>query len=95
MRSVLVWLMVFWVALFLTEITAKADAIPCHPGRAICHRQHRAHPLLESWLRVGQRSREPKRCEHAVVESGHGADPATSEGENVEARSVADAGRGA
>ena len=32
MRSVLVWLMVFLGCAFLTEIPAKADAIPCHPA---------------------------------------------------------------
>ncbi len=43
---------------------------------------------------AGERQRQPKPREHAVVEASHGADPITSEGEDKEAGPVAGAGRG-
>src|SRR5215472_4584753 len=47
--------------------------------------------LFGCWLSARQRSRQPERWEHAVVEAGHGADPVAGEGEHVQAGPVADA----
>ena len=46
-------------------------------------------------LSARERSRQPKPSEHGVLKAGHGADPVAGEGEDVQADSVADAGRGA
>src|SRR5260370_3700568 len=52
----------------------------------------RAHPPLGSWLSARERSREPEPSRHAVIETGHCADPGAGEGEGREADPLA-AGR--
>src|SRR6185436_3992879 len=51
--------------------------------------------VKRSCLSAGERSRQPEPWEHAGVETGDGADPVAGEGQDQEARAVADAGRGA
>src|SRR5262245_42348818 len=45
---------------------------------------------LGSWSSARERSRQPERWEHAVLDAGHGADPIANDGEQVE-KYVADA----
>ena len=85
------------------QSVVRAPAAPVQRGRERLRRHDleadrdatRRHvDLPTSGLPARQRSRQPERREHAVVEAGHGADPVAGEGEDIHAGAVPDAGGG-
>ena len=46
-------------------------------------RRSTSQPAIRRFLSTRQRSRQPERWKHAVLEAGHGADPAAGEGQDV------------